>query len=230
MASLWVKVYYEILDDFKYHNIPDDSKLLMYELFLLTRKMHAMDNGGLLPGKEEIAFQLRRSPEFIESAMIPLLRLNIVSTNGEGYIITKFTDRQKADDPKDKMKAFRKRADNVTTALPICYDSVTNGNIDIDIDKELNKEIENTRERENPPHPIIQEIKKITGYYPKKETWQFILEKLKDGDESRNNKFDPVFFKQVYDAWLLEGNKPTNINGMIDWYLKDALSSMEARV
>jgi hypothetical protein len=84
-------------------------------------------------------------------------------------------------------------------------------------------------EGENPPHPIIQEIKKITGYYPKKETWQFILEKLKDGDESRNNKFDPVFFKQVYDAWLLEGNKPTNINGMIDWYLKDALSSMEAR-
>jgi hypothetical protein len=237
MASLWVKVYYEILDDFKYHNIPDDSKLLMYELFLLTRKMHAMNNGGQLPGKEEIAFQLRRSPEFIESAMMPLLRLNIVSTNGEGYIITKFTDRQKADDPKERIRVFRNKPENVTNIQLTCNETVTNRYTDIDrdieveIDKEKSKEGESealTAVADTHPNWLIQSIKNSIGRFPPKNTWVTLTEQFSTA-LPEDNYIDEILLSVVYDSWCAHGYNRTNYSGILDWYISKSFNKQDAQ-
>jgi hypothetical protein len=104
MAGYWLKLYTEILDDYKYHQLPDKSKLLMYELFLLAKKI---DKNGILPEIDEIAFLLRRPKEEIMDAWEPLSRLGIVSEDEDSAYVTHFQDRQAPIDSTERSKYYR---------------------------------------------------------------------------------------------------------------------------
>lgn len=60
-------------------------------------------------------------------------------------------------------------------------------------------------------HPAIQLIKLVTGQYPAKGGYDLIIRKL--GDNPSELKF-----RKVYEVWCARGNKPTNFEGMLDWY------------
>ena len=61
---IWIKLYRRILEDYEWHNLSSDSKATLIELLLL-----ASENNGELPGKEKIAFRLRKDIEFVEEQL-----------------------------------------------------------------------------------------------------------------------------------------------------------------
>lgn len=61
---IWIKLYRRILEDYEWHNLSSDSKATLIELLLL-----ASENNGELPGKEKIAFRLRKDIGFVEEQL-----------------------------------------------------------------------------------------------------------------------------------------------------------------
>ena len=61
---IWIKLYRRILEDYEWHNLSSDSKATLIELLLL-----ASENNGVLPGKEKIAFRLRKDIGFVEEQL-----------------------------------------------------------------------------------------------------------------------------------------------------------------
>ena len=64
---IWIKLYRRILEDYEWHNLSSDSKATLIELLLL-----ASENNGELPGKEKIAFRLRKDIGFVEEQLFLL--------------------------------------------------------------------------------------------------------------------------------------------------------------
>lgn len=60
-------------------------------------------------------------------------------------------------------------------------------------------------------HPAILLVKGITGKFPKKATWDTLIQRLGDIPEGRR-------FEEVYTAWCLRGYSEMNLTGMLDWY------------
>ena len=61
-------------------------------------------------------------------------------------------------------------------------------------------------------HPAMEALRLVTKHNPPKETWALLANKLgKDIDIGK--------LTVVYAEWLAKGNKPTNWDGITDWYL-----------
>ena len=66
----WIKVYREILDDKKFHALPDSSKLLLVMLWLVSSDDK---NGVIHNDRDSLAFCLRRDSKSIEDDLKPLI-------------------------------------------------------------------------------------------------------------------------------------------------------------
>lgn len=65
-------------------------------------------------------------------------------------------------------------------------------------------------------HPAIQAVKQVSGYYPKKQLREPIINLLGD-------KPDTERMRRVYTLWTAKGHNPQNLNGwLFDWYPNDA--------
>jgi hypothetical protein len=108
MASkYWIKLYHEILQDPKMGRLPDNVWRRAIELFLLAGEL---DEEGKLPETEEIAWLLRRpSIETFEAELAHLEKVGILSRLPDGWLVTKFAERQAASTDADRMKEYRKR-------------------------------------------------------------------------------------------------------------------------
>jgi hypothetical protein len=61
-------------------------------------------------------------------------------------------------------------------------------------------------------HPAILLVRGVTKAYPPKAAFSFVIDKLgatPDGPK----------FATAYQTWCTRGNKPTNLEGIIDWYI-----------
>jgi hypothetical protein len=61
-------------------------------------------------------------------------------------------------------------------------------------------------------HPAILLVRGVTNAYPPKASFAFVIDKLgatPDGPK----------FAIAYQTWCTRGNKPTNLEGIIDWYI-----------
>lgn len=108
MASkYWIKLYHEILQDPKMGRLPDNVWRRAIEIFLLAGEM---DENGKLPKTEEMAWLLRQpNIEIFEAELSHLESLNIITRTPEGWLVTKFAERQEATSVTDRVKEFRKR-------------------------------------------------------------------------------------------------------------------------
>ena len=90
-SKYWIKLYHEILDDPKMGLLNDRLYRRTIEMFLM-----AGDNEkeGTLPPIEHMAWRLRVSPEELETDLIELQRVGIVSAKGGDLYVTNFSKRQ----------------------------------------------------------------------------------------------------------------------------------------
>lgn len=147
-SNFWIKLYHEILHDPKMGKLPDNIWRRAIELFLLAGEL---EEEGELPSTEDLAWLLHRpNIEEFETELAHLERVKILTRLDDGWLVTKFSERQKAIGDAERAKAYRDRKrrqtepetkesnEPVTPELRTRHEPVTNrdADIDIDIDKE----------------------------------------------------------------------------------------------
>lgn len=105
-AMYWLKLYYEILDDYKMFSLSDHHFRRTIELFLLAGEFNKK---GLLPDPEVIAWRLRADKEKMLEDMNYLKNVGILKEVKGEWVVTNFEKRQKPLTKKEYMK--RKRDD-----------------------------------------------------------------------------------------------------------------------
>ena len=147
-SKYWIKLYHEILDDPKMGRMPEILFARCIKLFLLAGEIN---ENGLLPSTDDIAWRLRLEPEEVENDLIELQKIGIIIQIDGRWVVKKFAERQNAMEPALKMRLYREHKkeneyydihySNVTDSVTT---PVTNSNTDtdIDIDKETEAEAE----------------------------------------------------------------------------------------
>lgn len=149
-SNFWIKLYHEILHDPKMGRLPDNVWRRAIELFLMAGELNT---GGNLPNTEDLAWHLHRpSVEEFETELDHLEKVGILTRLDDGWLVTKFVDRQGFVTDAERSKAYRDRKrrqlvtpeiqdGNVTATLESQgrHEPVTkrDADIDIDIDKEV---------------------------------------------------------------------------------------------
>jgi len=103
-SNYWIKLYHEILDDPKMGQLPDHLWRRCIELFLIAGDYH---EEGRLPDVADMAWRLRSNAEEVTDTLQTLAGVGIVSQNGQGWIVTKFAERQAAVPVKKRVEQFR---------------------------------------------------------------------------------------------------------------------------
>lgn len=106
MAKLyWLKLYYEILDDYKMGKLPDRLWRRTLELFLLAGECNQK---GVLPPVQEMAWRLRTSRQALQKELEEIVTLTreidldtgaivkpgIIEKLDDGWFVVNFTKRQ----------------------------------------------------------------------------------------------------------------------------------------
>lgn len=91
-ASYYMKLYYEILDDRKMHKLSDRAWRRCLELFLYAGELN---ENGVLPPHDDIAWRLRVDEGELLEDMETLAAAGILERYGNGWLVSKFAERQK---------------------------------------------------------------------------------------------------------------------------------------
>jgi len=154
MASnyYFLKLHYEILDDWKVGTLPDSLKWRFIQCLCVAGETQ---EDGFLPDLNQFAYRIRMEPTALTKDMARLAANQLVELaddeNGiERWFVSNYSKRQAKITDAKRMKDYRQRQrqsaiesnDSVTDTLPANYDSVTIRNTDknrIDIEESKNR-------------------------------------------------------------------------------------------
>jgi DnaD/phage-associated family protein len=161
-SKYWIKLYHEMLHDPKMGRMSDHLYRRTIELFLMAGEQ---GEDGKLPDLEGMAWTLRADPEELETDLVELQRVGILSAIDGTWYVTNFVKRQ---EPMDKAEYMsRKRVGN---KLVKYYQPVTNGNtepeeIRIDTDKNREEPEEEPEEEPITTTVIEEELPNVINSY-----------------------------------------------------------------
>ena len=109
----WMKLWIDILDDFRMGTLPDSLWRRTIEIFLLAR---TGGGDGQLPPVHEAAWRLRLTPDELEADLIAIEkatavdgRPGIVQRTGSGWFVTNFVKRQERMSDAERQRRKRER-------------------------------------------------------------------------------------------------------------------------
>lgn len=105
-ANYWIKLYIELLEDPKMATLPDRLWRRVIELFLCAGKF---GKNGNLPETAQLAWVLRMSTDDLEMDLKQIATTGIIQRTPDGWLVTKFADRQAPVPGKERVRQFRKR-------------------------------------------------------------------------------------------------------------------------
>lgn len=198
-TKYWIKLYIEILHDPKMIRLSDSLFSLTIKLFLVAGEY---DDGGYLPPIDDIAIILRADAESLETEMIELQRVGILSTVGGRWMVSKFAERQAAVSTAERMRQYRDRKQKQQY-----YGDVTNRNVETESDTESDTEADKTKNvfaaytsSIGALAPTIAEnIKSLLIDYPS----DWITESFEIA--ARNNKRSLSYAEAILKRWEREG-------------------------
>jgi len=200
-SKYWIKLYHEILEDPKMGKLPDNLWRRAIELFLLAGDL---DNGGSLPDIEGLSWRLRTDKEHLETDLVELASVGIVSQVDGVWIVTNFSKRQEPVDNAVRVAQHRKqkRKDQYYGNEPVTNrytDTDTDTDKIIDLDKEQKLKI----------------FRDVTLYTPDFEAERVINIKFDDillNQKQLETISDLVgYLKPIYEKWC----KSKRDNGML---------------
>jgi len=186
MKRSWIKFYVEILDDPKMGRLPDHIWRRCAELFLIAGEY---DCDGLLPPVADMVWRLRITEEQMLEALHALVKLGIVHSSGDGWVISHFKDRQFSESY-ERVKRYRDRYSNA--------DGNADGNADVAGNESPSSSTspsyssseeeeecvggETTEIPETPAeakaHPDIQLYETVSGRFPGSRDYKVIIQTL----------------------------------------------------
>ena len=150
----YLKLHYDILDDWKVGTLPDSLKWRFIQCLCVAGEVF---EDGLLPELNHFAYRIRQEPNALNSDMARLAANGLVELvkledGSERWFVSNYRKRQKPIPPKQKQRDYRTRQrqkgteesdPDVTQPLPERYAPVTIRNTDkIRIDKDVDKDVD----------------------------------------------------------------------------------------
>lgn len=190
----WIKLYYDLLDDWKVGNLPDSLKWRFIQCLLVAGEAR---EDGFLPPLEKFAYRIRPiTPESLNDDLSRLARPGLVELKmhpdgTERWFVTKFLERQSSRSNAERQQAWRSRQsstpeqngdsnDSVTDERQDSNEDVTTRYLDkIRLDKDIDKDSDEIRKEYTPafehiPPEVNEFITALsaiskTTYWPKTE-------------------------------------------------------------
>jgi len=142
-AKYWLKLYHEILHDYKMFSLSDRLYRRVIECLLMAGEL---DEEGFLPALPEMAFTLRTDSKELMGELRELEKVGILTPVDDGWIVTNFAERQAAVSDAERVRRWRDRRQkdqyesdgNDSVTIP-----VTKRNVDKDSD--IDKDSESTQ-------------------------------------------------------------------------------------
>jgi hypothetical protein len=219
-------------------DLPRDQKFI-----LLAYADHAEHDGSnIYPSVPKIAWKTGYSERQVQRITKELIDAKIMVKMGDSHLGTHlYRINLKALPQREEFVSQRRgRPNNGDNMSPISEDNgdipaingdilAENGDIAVSPDSSFNTSIKPSkdsgaeapsapkeskkRERDTRlDHPAILLVRGVTNAYPPKASFAFVIDKLgatPDGPK----------FATAYQTWCTRGNKPTNLEGIIDWYI-----------
>lgn len=209
MAGYWLKVYTEIINDYKYHQLTDAGKVGLYEALIIAKDY---DREGVLPCVQELAFRTRRTVEWWQAVLDELRAIEFVVTNGHDTIIRKFSERQAAISDAQRHVEYRKRKHSKE------FDSVTDALTFRDGEKEIEKEIEgeedtDTESGASAAPDALEEFAAVTGHHPRKEQTDKVITAMQSIQRT-DRRF---VLQKCWDEWSSRGYNPYGLAWLTEW-------------
>ena len=179
---------------------------LSQNLFNLTMKLFLVagehDDNGYLLSIEDIAIILRADPEHLETEMIELQRVGILSTIEGKWVVSKFAERQAAVSTAERMRQYRERKQKQQY-----YGDVTNRNVDTETESDTEKKQIVTRNIFQSyedsigviSSTISEELKALQEDYPT----DWIIESFQIS--AKQNKRSLAYAEAILKRWEREG-------------------------
>lgn len=142
-TKYWIKFYHEALDDPKTARLPDNLWRRFFECCLLAGEAGYEDDdpqNGRLPSVADMSWRLRVDEETLSTELDALARKGLIEYRANAvldghWFITRFNERQRKMSKAEYMRRLRsERAGMLPDSYQTSYQSVTNGNADIDKD------------------------------------------------------------------------------------------------
>ncbi len=144
MASkYWIKLYHEILYNYKMCSLSDRHFRRVIELFLLAGEFH---QEGKLPEIEVVAWKLRIPVDELMEDLLILIDKGIITKQKNAYIVTNFAERQAPMSDTERQRLHRNSLRKVQfyghTPVTNCDSDVSQNNHNslVDIDKDIDKD------------------------------------------------------------------------------------------
>lgn len=102
----WIKLYLAILEDPKMATLPDRLWRRVVELFLLAGKING---DGQLPETKQLAWVLRMHTDDLYGDLRQIEATGIIQKKQDGWLVTKFAERQSAAKPSERKRQQRER-------------------------------------------------------------------------------------------------------------------------
>ena len=105
----WVKLWIDILSDYKISTLSDSAFRVFIECLALAGEHGNGDNEGLLPDIKQMAWRLRRQEEDLIALLDVLVIAGLVDKHNNEYKVTAFSKRQTALSNAERQKLYRER-------------------------------------------------------------------------------------------------------------------------
>ena len=163
----WLKSYTDILEDKKYHKMPERAQLAMHEIFLVCKMVEQDKLTGLVPCIEDIAWLSRKPEEYWKEVIPELIKYAIIREEGNGYLIINYVKRQQPIPDDERMRQYRDRKNKKVMEGNDCeteesherYEDETNRNGE----RERRVLRESTDREEAPPPNFYSQFQAVIG-------------------------------------------------------------------
>ena len=230
-SKYWIKLYHEIIDDPKMGKLTDRLFRRTIQLFLIAGDF---GDEGILPAVDDMAWRLRMSAEELETDLADLASTGIVHNSSDRWMVTKFTDRQAASTGTERWRQWRdrQRKENYyqTPHQREPNETLSEPDIDIDIETDKEEKLNGASADAEPPEPAKKASKKKPPGVKKRdplldhpaiiayrEEFHYHVQ-IPWREEVCSTVDDPEKWKTVIHDWHGSGWNPKNVKGMLEAY------------
>ena len=162
-AYYWIKLWIDLLDDYRMASLPDHLWRRAIEMFLLAR---TGGGDGYLPPIHEVAWKLRISPDTLEADLAELEELTsrdgrhgIIQHIDGAWFVTNFAKRQAGVSDKERQRRKRERdRDNI----PISHGAVTV--CDLEAEAEADEQTTEAEEQQQTPDAVAAAVQAMEAH------------------------------------------------------------------
>lgn len=218
----WFRFYSEARKDLKIRKAARIAGVSFLEAFGFWAAVLSLANDSPERGKllvtlqerftiEDVTIECNADETTVQKLMDAFIQFCMIDRLEDGtYVLPNWNKRQfVSDSSTNRVRKYRMEHPSNVSVTPSESDTETDTNNN-SADKSANEKPSRKRD-ERLNHPAILLIKGVTGKYPPKGSFDFVIKRLGASPDGKK-------FAGVHEAWTARGFNPTNLEGQLNWY------------